>query len=169
MGIYASFFNILRSMNFKDPRWNQYLIEFHITRDYYACHDYLEQWWFELGNPKNHLLMAFIMLAVSCYHYRADNLKGARILLDKATPIFESNGNLIGNYGIDQQALFKSIDHLKSELCHYRPFVDINLVFLDETISDNLLEYANQHHLTLYAPSDLHNLHLIHKHKFKHR
>lgn len=169
MGIYTSFFNILGTMNLKDPRWFHYLFEFHVTRDYYACHDYLEEKWFELGNPQNHILMAFIMLAVSCYHYRANNLKGAQILIHKAIPIFNLNIEKISEYDIDQIELFKLLDNLQSDLNHHIPFKDINLPFSNKEIEKELQDFAQQHHLICYQVSDMSNLHLIHKHKFKNR
>ncbi len=156
-------------MNFIDQRWLAYLAHFHADRDYYACHDYLEEWWFELGNPQNHLLMAFIQLAVALYHYRADNINGARILLDKATLIFEMNKDLITDYGLDEEALFTKLNELKSNVKHHRPFVDVNLKFSDQLLEKHLHEFCLNQDLDLYASSDMNNLHLIHKHKFKHR
>lgn len=152
-----------------DQRWIDYCFEFHVTRDYYACHDYLEDWWFELGNPQNHPLMAFIQLAVALYHYRADNLNGARILLEKALPIFEANINNLLEYGIDVPYLFETIEDLQTDVRHQRPFKDINFKFRDEKLETILINRAQEKGLILYQKSDMNNLHLIHKHKFKHR
>ena len=152
-----------------DQRWIDYCFEFHVTRDYYACHDYLEDWWFELGNPQNHPLMAFIQLAVALYHYRANNLNGARILLEKALPIFEANTDNLKDYGIDVSHLFETIEDLQADVRHQRSFKDINLKFTDENLETLLFGYAKEKGLILYQASDMNNLHLIHKHKFKHR
>ena len=152
-----------------DKRWIQYLYEFHMTRDYYACHDYLEEMWFEYGNPQNHLLMAFIQLAVALYHYRADNLRGARLLIDKAATIFELNNDQIEGYGINQEHLFIVLNDIKRDLAHHRIFKDVNLTFKDLKLKEQIEMMAYSQHLPIYPSSDLNNLHLVFKHRFKHR
>ena len=156
-------------MIFKYKRWIDYLVHFHASRYYYACHDYLEDWWFELGNTQNHLLMAFIQLAIAQYHYRADNMNGARILLDKAEPIFVANKELIKDYGLDEDVLFSRLEQLISDVKHHRLFKDINLKFADINFENEVNVRALSLGFNMYEASDMGNLHLIHKHKFKHR
>lgn len=151
----------------QDPRWLEYLLSFHASRDYYACHDFLEEWWFEIGNPQNHLLMGFIQLAVGLYHWRADNFNGAHILFDKCTHIFIAHKEELDNYGIDNEALLSLLHTVKLSVNHREHFYDVNLTFSDHTLEVELNTLALTRNLSLYALSDLHNPHLVHKHKLK--
>jgi uncharacterized protein len=150
-----------------DKRWTQYLYEFHVTRDYYRCHDFLEEWWFELGNPQDHLLMAFIQLAVAQYHWRADNLKGAQILYEKSLRIFKMNFDKIHEYGINANRLIQQMEEAKKNVELLDTFYEYNLPIMDDLLISKLTQLANQSKLMLYAPSDMSDLKLVYHHKYK--
>lgn len=150
-----------------DKRWTQYLYEFHVTRDYYRCHDFLEEWWFELGNPQDHLLMAFIQLAVAQYHWRADSLKGAQILYEKSLRIFKMNFEKIDEYGIDADRLMKQMEKAQTMVELKEQFHEYNLPILSESLIAELTQLANQSKLKLYELSDMSNPKLVHHHKYK--
>ncbi|WP_260405419.1 DUF309 domain-containing protein, partial [Paenibacillus sp. 598K] len=58
----------------------QYLIEFHVTRDYFECHELLEEYWKEQpgDDPFYDTWVGLIQIAVSQYHHRRSNHRGAR-------------------------------------------------------------------------------------------
>jgi hypothetical protein len=58
-------------------------IELFNTREYYACHDWLEDaWMFEVA-PRRRFLQSIIHYAVACYHQERGNAIGAIRQLQK--------------------------------------------------------------------------------------
>ncbi|MDQ6418132.1 DUF309 domain-containing protein [Paenibacillus sp. LHD-117] len=55
-----------------------YLVEFHATRDYFECHELLEEYWKDhLDDGLADLWVGLIQLAVGQYHERRGNRRGA--------------------------------------------------------------------------------------------
>jgi len=56
-----------------------YLFEFHATRDYFECHEILEEHWKQLApdDPDRDVWVGLIQLAVALYHHRRGNAAGA--------------------------------------------------------------------------------------------
>jgi hypothetical protein len=56
-----------------------YLFEFHATRDYFECHEILEEYWKSLpgSDPDRDVWVGLIQLAVALYHHRRGNTSGA--------------------------------------------------------------------------------------------
>lgn len=62
-----------------------YLAHFHGTRDYFECHELLEEHWKEEQDPRlKEVWHGLIQVAVSLYHERRGNLPGARKMLEQA-------------------------------------------------------------------------------------
>lgn len=59
----------------------EYLLHFHATRDYFECHEVLEEHW---KQTKEHIWIGLIQLAVGMYHYRRGNIAGAKRMVTKA-------------------------------------------------------------------------------------
>lgn len=59
--------------------YEAYLFEFHVTRDYFECHELLEDYWKSLpaADPGRPVWVGLIQLAVALYHHRRGNLAGA--------------------------------------------------------------------------------------------
>ena len=59
--------------------WLDYLFEFHATRDYFECHEILEEYWKSVpeGDPDRGVWVGLIQLAVALYHHRRGNRAGA--------------------------------------------------------------------------------------------
>ncbi|WP_218197281.1 DUF309 domain-containing protein, partial [Pseudomonas sp. 2995-1] len=60
-------------MNYPDA-YIEYLIEFHGTRDYFECHEIMEEYWKKNKEKHWHTL---IQLAVAIYHERQHNYDGS--------------------------------------------------------------------------------------------
>lgn len=152
-----------------DKRWYDYLVEFHGTRDYYACHDFLEDWWFDIDNPKNHILVAYIQLAVGMYHWRRGNISSANTLFNKSNDKFRINQNKIYDFGIDEPKLFDLIEQLLRSTNNNEEFYDVNLPISDNSIEKRIHNICVERDIILYKKSDLGNDYLINKHVHKHR
>ncbi|REK77159.1 DUF309 domain-containing protein [Paenibacillus paeoniae] len=62
-----------------------YLVEFHATRDYFECHEQLEEYWKE--HPHDGLAdtwVGLIQIAVGQYHERRGNRRGAAKMYESA-------------------------------------------------------------------------------------
>lgn len=65
-----------------DRRYIQFLDEFNRKRDYYECHELLEDLWIEEGREA--LWQGLLQIAVALYHFRNGNRSGAQKLFDSA-------------------------------------------------------------------------------------
>ncbi|MFC4076351.1 DUF309 domain-containing protein [Salinithrix halophila] len=63
---------------FHSPLFIQFLYHFNRDRDYYECHEVLEELWMEEG--RNPLYQGLLQVAVGLYHHRNGNVNGARKL-----------------------------------------------------------------------------------------
>ncbi|WP_316569743.1 DUF309 domain-containing protein [Neobacillus sp. YIM B06451] len=90
-----------------------YLSHFHGDRDYFECHEILEDYWKEedKGN-KDSVWVGFIQLAVGCYHYRRRNTAGAVRTLQKARAILSGREVALASLGIDGKKLIWRLDEL---------------------------------------------------------
>ncbi|SFS77596.1 DUF309 domain-containing protein [Marininema halotolerans] len=64
------------------PLYVQFLYHFNVDRDYFECHEVLEELWMEEGREP--LFQGLLQVAVALYHHRNDNENGARKLLKGA-------------------------------------------------------------------------------------
>ncbi|MCR2802916.1 DUF309 domain-containing protein [Paenibacillus soyae] len=86
-----------------------YLVEFHATRDFFECHELLEEYWKE--HPDDGLgetWIGLIQTAVGQYHERRGNLRGAASMYGKAA------GKLLASplerLGLDREDLIRQLE-----------------------------------------------------------
>ncbi|KGE16496.1 DUF309 domain-containing protein [Paenibacillus wynnii] len=60
-----------------------YLIYFNRDRDYFECHEVLEELW--LARERDPIYKGLLQVAVGLYHFRNGNVRGGTILLRSAT------------------------------------------------------------------------------------
>ncbi|MCL7745821.1 DUF309 domain-containing protein [Halalkalibacter alkaliphilus] len=91
-----------------------YLIYFHVERDYFECHEVLEEYWKE-HDPKNRTShwVGLIQIAVGLYHHRRGNLNGASRMYDKAIKILAKNKAPLTELGLDGTELVRRLVHQK--------------------------------------------------------
>ncbi len=124
----------------------QYLAHFHGDRDYFECHEILEDYWKQTdpGN-KNSVWVGLILVAVSCYHHRRGNFKGAKRMLDKALSIFSSQEQTaLANLGLNAE-LFSNL--LKERLALIEagnPYKSFNLPIADPVLLETCLKQCEQ-------------------------
>ncbi|WP_133174958.1 DUF309 domain-containing protein, partial [Heyndrickxia sporothermodurans] len=89
----------------------EYLVHFHGDRDYFECHELLEEHW-KLTDIKNRhsVWVGLIQLAVSQYHYRRSNIVGAIRLMKKALNNLIENKNILITLKIDVNDLFNKMN-----------------------------------------------------------
>lgn len=113
-----------------------YLILFHRNHDYFACHEVLEDHWKKA--PARHRQPCWVFLiqiAVTLYHYRRENLVGAKKMIKKARHRLNFLSKEIGQLGLDKEQLSNLLSRVESNITERLPYQDINL-----PISDPLLK-----------------------------
>lgn len=105
-----------------------YLIYFHVERDYFECHEVLEDHWKEYprGNRQAHWV-ALIQLAVGLYHHRRNNKKGAEILYQRAAKLIAHERAPLAALDLDVPVLLKQVNEQLLSLQKNDPFTDIDL------------------------------------------
>jgi hypothetical protein len=77
-----------------------YLVQFHATRDYFECHELLEEYWKEHPDDGlTELWLGLIQLAVGQYHERRGNHRGAARMY--AESLKRLNADMLAKAGLD--------------------------------------------------------------------
>ncbi|MEX2461313.1 MAG: DUF309 domain-containing protein [Paenibacillaceae bacterium] len=148
----------------------EYLIYMHTNRDFFECHEVLEEYW--KGVPASPLRQAWhglIQIAVALYHQRRGNRVGARKMLESAIPnLSKDHMEKLGlEAGALSELLIKRLEQL--QLNPDAKFIDLNFPFADP----ELLSLCQRHPLAAnklwLAQSDLLDPCLIHKHTLRDR
>jgi len=151
-----------------DKRWIQFLYHFNGTRDFYACHDFLEEWWFEIGNPKNHEFVAFIQLAIGMYHFRRGKHKAGHDLLVKAKEKLLINEKSLNQYGVNLTLLFTDLDNVIAASKANQSYIDINILMKEELHAE-VWQLCQENGCELFSHSNLQDDSLVNKHIHKHK
>lgn len=113
------------------PLYIEFIYHFNIDRDYFECHEVMEEYWLSQG--KNKLLQALLQAAVGLYHFRNGNVNGALKLMKGS--LQKCGGTWDGTLGINYEKLFGEIrDYAaKLEQIEDKPFTfyDLNIEISD--------------------------------------
>ncbi|WP_409297986.1 DUF309 domain-containing protein [Peribacillus sp. SCS-26] len=146
-----------------------YLIEFHCTRDYFECHEILEEYWKEdPAGERSPVWQGFIQLAVGMYHFRRDNRNGAARSLRQASRILGSRKNEVLGLGIDFDRLKKVLHETEQHLLDGKEYKSMEIPLINNVLS-RCREKAASAGLMWNIPSDRKNMDLIHRHKTRDR
>ncbi len=142
-----------------------YLIYFHCLRDYFECHEVLEDHW-KQDQEKNHIWVGLIQLAVSLYHYRRGNNIGAKRMLETAT--FNIQKYPVTHLGIDQKTLLLQMDEINKRCELNLPFEDMNLPIIDIDLLKHCEDLCVNSNI-VWGAASANDPYLIHKHKLRDR
>ncbi|MBM6619933.1 DUF309 domain-containing protein [Bacillus suaedaesalsae] len=148
----------------------EYLVHFHGDRDYFECHEILEEYWKEdeRGKRKEYWV-AFIQVAVSLYHHRRSNFGGARRMMKNALSIFEKEKEAILKLGLDDVALLALIRKQMISQEKKEPYRSISLPIKDSLLLKLCLDLCSEKDITWLSDSDLNNELIVNKHKLRDR
>ncbi|QSF46825.1 DUF309 domain-containing protein [Paenibacillus tianjinensis] len=118
-----------------EPLYLAYLVYFNRDRDYFECHEVLEELW--LAQERNPLYKALLQVAVGLYHFRNNNVRGAAIMMDRAHEVL---GTYPGDsLGIDLTNLVREVRAYAEQLKAYeaQPFLyyDLTIDILDPVLA----------------------------------
>ncbi|WP_054711111.1 DUF309 domain-containing protein [Bacillus sp. JCM 19041] len=147
-------------------RYLDYLHYFHVDRDYFECHEVLEEEWKNAPKTnKNSYWVTLIQIAVALYHERRGNYKGASILYKRLLVRIQDDSTELHNLGLDAKQLLGDIE-LRLNNIGKQFFSDYNLPLTDEYLIRLCRTRAGERWL---APSNLNNAYLVDKHRLRNR
>lgn len=145
-----------------------YLVYFHGVRDYFECHEVIEEEWMKdpQGRRKPYW-RGLIQLAVAFYHWRRENQKGAVRSFENA----EANlaGQALGKLALDEEELMRRIHEWRAEAEDGKPYESGMLPVTDEELVKRCEELSMEKGCAFGNPSDLSDEALIHKHSLPNR
>lgn len=147
-----------------------FLIHFHGDRDYFECHEILEEYWkhTDPGNKKS-IWVGLILAAVSTYHHRRGNFKGAKRTLEKALKLFESHTAEIQALGIDGPELFRLLNTRMHAIDTGKTYTSFSFPISDPALMELCLKASQKNDLQWGKESDMSNNSLIHRHTLRDR
>ncbi|WP_160721446.1 DUF309 domain-containing protein [Bacillus sp. USDA818B3_A] len=148
----------------------QFLAHFHGDRDYFECHEILEEYWKKNSKKtKNSVWVGLILLAVSTYHHRRNNYKGAKKTLEKAETILKAQSDCLSKLGIDSQVFFTLLKERLSLISNQQGYVSFNLPLYDSALLELGKSYCKEHGLVWGQESVLTDQNLVHRHLLRDR
>jgi uncharacterized protein len=148
----------------------QYLVHFHCDRDYFECHEVLEEFWKEIdpGN-KESVWVGFIQLAVSSYHYRRGNLPGALRTLDKSAAILSLNKERNKELGLNHFKLMDILKERRDAILAKSPYQSINLPIANDNLRNICTAHCQEQGLAWGGESNLASDNLVNRHSVRDR
>ncbi|MDQ0416163.1 putative metal-dependent hydrolase [Croceifilum oryzae] len=112
----------------------RFLYEFHETRDYFECHELLEDLWME--EAREPFYQGLLQIAVGLFHHRNENIGGARKMFDLALQKLAYYPNHWMGIDVQQARQDVSVSKDKIEQDSSVPFEPIEIVILDEVLRE---------------------------------
>jgi uncharacterized protein len=141
----------------------EYLHHFHGDRDYFECHEVLEEYWKEVdpGNRQS-VWVGLIQVAVGFYHFRRENRKGAYRMISKGKKLLGDHSESLVILGIDPQQLQELLEDTLININSEAEYQSIDLPLVKELRQVCQTEGTSRNHGEV--PESL-----IHRHKLRDR
>lgn len=148
----------------------QFLIHFNGDRDYFECHEILEEYWKKSNDlKKDSIWVGFILLAVSRYHHRRGNFKGAKRTLEKAINILSIQKIKQSLLGLDVDILFPLLSKLLDQIHKEVSYQSFNMPVTDPVLLEACKKKCKELGFIWGQDSNLEDKFLVHKHKSRDR
>ncbi|PTM57596.1 DUF309 domain-containing protein [Desmospora activa] len=124
----------------ESPLFTQFLYHFNVDRDYYECHEVLEELWMEEG--RDPLYQGLLQVAVALFHCRNGNDNGARKLFRKAlAKLRQQPGDSLGiNLARLRQDCTRYLERLEQVEQKPFPFYNLTIDILDPQLQKRVGE-----------------------------
>lgn len=142
-----------------------YLVLFNGSRDYFECHEVLEDYWKldAIGERKNYWV-GLIQIAVTMYHYRRENNVGALKMIKKAQRHLKPFRKELLELGLDDKELFNCLNEVEQRIQSGLPYHSINLPIKDLGLIEHCIMLCERENIVWGKPSDMSESLLIDKH-----
>lgn len=142
----------------------QYLVHFHGDRDYFECHEILEEYWKKTDNRnKKSIWVGLILIAVSSYHHRRNNYEGAKKTLKKGMEILEENRMKVEHLGLDVNNLFSVLEKEYNRINMSKEFSPYSLPIIDIHLKEQCLNMCYRQNMT-WQSTEKDSVEIIHRH-----
>lgn len=151
-------------------KYIQYLVYFHGLRDYFECHEVLEDLWKEdkKEERKRHW-PGLIQVAVALYHQRRGNLRGAQKVMQNAIQILKAEEAALQSLSLHYESLMDVLTKRHNEIVEGKSYTSLELpIMSDELLELCKLECAKLN-CTWGEESNLSNEYIVHKHLLRDR
>ncbi|MFY4775923.1 DUF309 domain-containing protein [Metabacillus sp. RGM 3146] len=147
-----------------------YLVHFHSDRDYFECHEILEDYWKkDPPDCRNILWVGFIQLAVALYHQRRNNFEGSTRLIRNAYRILTNKKQALIQLGLDEKQFILLLKTRMEQIGNKEPYRSINLPIKDPELLSLCQLESKKSGFAWGNDSDISNNHLIHRHTLRDR
>lgn len=143
----------------------RYLAHFHGNRDYFECHEILEEYWKSLP-VREDIWVGLIQIAVGLYHHRRGNVAGAVKMLESS--VNRLKPEKVEHLGIAYEPLQKMLKERIQSIKNKEAYTDLNLPLSDESLIQLAQEECTKHDWGWQAPSGT-DPSLIHRHTLRDR
>lgn len=148
----------------------QFLVHFHGDRDYFECHELLEDYWKKKDfRNKESIWVGLILLAVSTYHHRRSNFSGAKRTLEKAVRICEHQADSLSELGIDKLQLGQLLTERLSVIQMEEAYKSFEIPVSDPELINLCQKICQQNGFLWGKESDITDNSLVHRHKLRDR
>ncbi|RUT27923.1 DUF309 domain-containing protein [Paenibacillus zeisoli] len=117
-----------------DPLYVAYLIYFNRDRDFFECHEVLEELW--LARNREPLYKGLLQVAVGLFHFRRGNIKGSYKMLQSAADKLRSYPD--DSLGIDLGKVKEDVKQMVGKLDPHSgeptPYYDITIQIIDSKL-----------------------------------
>jgi uncharacterized protein len=147
-----------------------YLVQFHAERDYFECHEILEEYWKSAPPAERKLIwVGLIQIAVGLYHQRRGNLSGAEKMLGNALKLIQQHPQEITELGLDASALTTLLETRLSDMKQGMPYDSLDLPMKAPDLLEAYKCTCSEHNLPQSRTSDMKNSFLLNKHTLRDR
>ncbi|MGL6009603.1 MAG: DUF309 domain-containing protein [Culicoidibacterales bacterium] len=146
----------------------EFIKVFHTSRDYFQCHDLLEELWREesLHLDKNHVYVGILQIAVAMYHWRRENWRGAQLLIEGSIEKLQVKRSELENLGIEFHACLALAHQLASEIEQQQKYHSPNLP-LQPKLQTFMQTHCEQNGICWQDVSNLTDELIVHRHLYK--
>jgi predicted metal-dependent hydrolase len=116
-----------------DHRFVAFILYFNRDRDYYECHEVMEELWLEEG--RSSLLQGLLQAAVGLHHWDNGNRSGAAMLMNAAQDKLQGYEDVV--LGLDLVDLRKNLSESLKAIANSpdtAPFRSFKLIILDKDL-----------------------------------
>ncbi|SDY60283.1 hypothetical protein SAMN05421736_102386 [Evansella caseinilytica] len=148
------------------PAYYTFLIEFHGTRDYFECHEIMEEHW---KDDKQKKWLALIQLAVAVYHERQHNIAGSLRLYRKVLNHLRNDSGTFTEIAIDVEKLVQMIKSRIKNILKEGSYTPMNLPLTDEHLMEQCRRHCQENGLEWCGTENTEDISLIYRHRLRNR
>lgn len=159
-----------RSIILKYPQnYIDFLIHFHGDRDYFECHEVLEEYWKESGMERDSIWVGLIQVAVSLYHYRRGNRIGAVKMMNKALFNISAKRKELHLLGIDYFLFIHELNHSYLNMKNDLPYEAFDFPIGDQRLLDICKQQCEERGYSWGGRDDMKDDDLVNRHMTRDR